>query len=159
MELRQYKILLSAAFVVAAVSFVLPFLTISIDERRGQGSGVELATGSSSVSGRYVHASYEGQVEDGLDLAQLPSGVAFFAMLAAGAGVWLPRRKGFWVGLAAGLVGLLGLFWIRQALSGPALLAEVAFRYGYWLAAVAILIVTGAAAAFLYRTSWTYLHR
>jgi hypothetical protein len=158
-RLRQLKLLLSAAFLAAATSFVFPFLVLTIDERLGRGSGVELAAGDAEVSGRYVHDAYEGQVEDGMDLAQLPAAIAFVALLAGALGTWVPRRKGFWLGLGAGAVALMGLLWLRQAVSGPQLLAVVELRYGYWLATAAILGVTALSGFILYRTSWTYLNR
>jgi hypothetical protein len=132
---------------------------LSIDERVGRGSGVELATGNAEVSGRYVHASYEGKVEEGLDIAELPSAVAFFALLVGALGAWLPGRKRFWLGLAAALGGLLRMFWLRQALSGPSLFAEVDLQSGYWLGMVGVVATAALAGFILYRTSWTYLHR
>jgi hypothetical protein len=156
---RRYKLVLSAVFLGAATCFLLPFLVVSIDERLGRGSGVELATGNPEVSGRYVHASYEGQVEQGMDLAELPAGVAFVALIVGAVGAWLPSRKGFWLGLAAALAGLLGLVWLRQALSGPQLLAEVELQSGYWLSTVGVLVTAALAGFILYRTSWSYLHR
>jgi hypothetical protein len=158
-RLRQFKLAVSTVFLGAAVCFLLPFMVLTVDERRGEGSGVELATANAAVSGRYVHDSYEGQVEEGLDLAQLPAIIAFVAVLAGAVGVWIPRRNGFWLGLTAGGGGLLGLFWLRQALGGPELLAEVEWAYGYWLATVLILASAALTAFFLYRTSWSYLNR
>jgi hypothetical protein len=157
--IRRYKLFMSAVFLGAAMCFLLPFLVLSIDERVGRGSGVELATGNADVSGRYVHDSYEGQIEEGMDLVKLPSAVAFFALLVGAVGAWLPKRRGFWLGLAAAIAGLLGLFWLRQALSGPSLLAEVELQSGYWLSMVAVVVTTAIAAFILYRTSWTYLNR
>jgi hypothetical protein len=157
--IRRYKLFMSAVFLGAATCFLLPFLVLSIDERVGRGSGVELATGNADVSGRYVHASYEGQIEEGMDLAQLPSAVAFFALLIGAVGAWLPSRKGFWLGLAAALAGVLGLFWLRQALSGPSLLAQVELQSGYWLSTVGVVVTAALAGFILYRTSWTYLNR
>jgi hypothetical protein len=143
----------------AAVCFLLPFMIVTVDERRGEGTGVDVATGNAEVSGRYVHDAYEGQVEEGLDLAQLPAIVALVAVLAGAVGVWLPGRRGFWVALAATGAGLLGGFWIRQALSGQQLLAEVEWQYGYWLATALILGSAALSAFLLYRSSWTYLNR
>ena len=158
-RLRQSKLFLSTVFLGAAVCFLLPFLVLTVDLRRGEASGVELATGDAQISGRYVHDSYRGQVEDALDLVQLPAAVAFVAILIGAVGVWIPGRRGFWLGLAAAGVGLLGGFWMRQALSGQQLLAESDWQYGYWLATVLILGSAALAAFLLYRSSWTYLNR
>jgi hypothetical protein len=158
-RLRQAKLLLSTVFLAAAVCFLLQFLVLTVDERRGEASGVELATGDAEVSGRYVHDAYRGQVEDGLDLVQLPAAVSFVAILIGAVGVWIPGRRGFWLGLAAAGAALLGGFWMRQALSGQQLLAESDWQYGYWLATVAILGSAALAAFLLYRSSWTYLNR
>jgi hypothetical protein len=157
--LRRYKLALSTVFLGAAVCFLLPFMVVTVDERRGEGTGVEVATGDTEVSGRYVHDAYEGQVEEGLDLAQVPAVVAFVAVLAGAVGVWLPGRRGFWLGLGAAGAGLLGAFWLRQALSGQQLLAEVEWQYGYWLATVLFLGSAALAALLLYLSSWTYLNR
>ena len=156
---RRYKLFMSTVFLGAATCFLLPFLVLSIDERVGRGNGVELATGNADVSGRYVHASYEGQIEEGLDLAELPTAVAFFALLVGAIGAWLPGRKGFWLGLAAALGGLLGMFWLRQALSGPNLFAEVDLQSGYWLGMVVVVVAAALAGFILHRTSWSYLNR
>jgi hypothetical protein len=158
-RLRQLKLLLSAAFLAAATCFLFPFVVITIDERLGRGSGIELAAENADVSGRYVHDAYVSRVEDAMDLAQLPAAVAFGAMIVGAVGLWLPRRKGFWFGLGAGVVGLVGLLWLRQALSGPQLLTEIELRYGYWLGLAGALGVTALAGFILYRTSWTYLNR
>jgi hypothetical protein len=158
-RLRQAKLLLSTVFLGAAVCFLLQFLVLTVDERRGEATGVELATGDAEVSGRYVHDAYRGQVEDALDLVQLPAAVSFVAILIGAVGVWIPGRKGFWLGLAAAGAALFGGFWMRQALSGQQLLAESDWQYGYWLATVAILGSAALAAFLLYRSSWTYLNR
>ena len=158
-RLRQSKLFLSTVFLGAAVCFLLPFLVLTVDLRRGEATGVELATGDAQISGRYVHDSYRGQVEDALDLVQLPAAVAFVAILIGAVGVWIPGRRGFWLGLAAAGAGLLGGFWMRQALSGQQLLAESEWQYGYWLATVLILGSAALAAFLLYRSSWTYLNR
>jgi hypothetical protein len=158
-RLRQLKLLLSAVLLGTAVCSLLPFLVLTVDERRGEATGLGLATGDAEVSGRYVHDAYRGQVEEGLDLAQSPAALAFVAILIGAVGVWIPGRRGFWLGLAAAGAGLLGGFWMRQALSGQQLLAEAEWQYGYWLATVAILGSAALAAFLLYRTSWTYLNR
>jgi hypothetical protein len=158
-RLRQSKLFLSTVFLGAAVCFLLPFLVLTVDLRRGEATGVELATGDAQISGRYVHDAYRGQVEDALDLVQLPAAVAFVAILIGAVGVWIPGRRGFWLGLAAAGAGLLGGFWMRQALTGQQLLAESEWQYGYWLATVLILGSAALAAFLLYRSSWTYLNR
>lgn len=158
-RLAPYKAVLSALFLAAAVSFLLPFLTIAVDRRLGHGTGIELARGDPAFSGRYVHASYVGEVEHGLNLAELPATVALMALFAGAAAAWLPGRTGLWSALAGGVVGLLGLFWLRQAVTGPLLLANVHVRYGYWVSALAILAAAAASGLFVWRTSWTYLHR
>jgi hypothetical protein len=158
-RLRQAKLLLSSVFLGAAVGFLLPFIVVTVDERRGEGTGVELVTGDAEVTGRYVHDAYRGQVEEALDLVQLPAGIAFVAILIGAVGAWVPARKGFWVGLAAAGAALLGGFWMRQALSGQQLLAEEQWQYGYWVATVLILLSAALSAFLLYRSSWTYLNR
>ena len=158
-RLRQAKLFLSTALLAAAVSFLLPFLVVTVDERRGEGTGVELVTGDAEVSGRYVHDAYEGQVEEALDLVQLPAAIAFVALVGGAVGLWIPGRRGFWVSLAAAGTALLGGFWMRQALSGQQLLAESHWQSGYWLATLLILFSGALAAFLLYRSSWTYLHR
>jgi hypothetical protein len=158
-RLRQAKLLLSTVFLAAAVSFLLPFLVVTVDLRRGEGTGVELVTGDAEVTGRYVHDAYRGQVEEAIDLVQLPAAIAFVAILVGAVGGWVPGRKGFWIGLAASGTGLLGGFWMRQALTGQQLLAEEQWEYGYWLATVFILVSAALSAFLLYRSSWTYLNR
>ena len=158
-RLRQAKLFLSTVLLGATVCFLLPFLVLTVDERRGEATGVELVTGDAAVTGRYVHDAYRGQAEDGLELVQLPAAIAFFALLIGAVGIWIPGRRGFWVGLAAAGLGLIGGFWMRQALSGPQLLTEDQWQYGYWLATVLILASAALSAVLLYRSSWTYLNR
>jgi hypothetical protein len=158
-RLRQAKLFLSTFFLAATVCSLLPFLVLAVDERRGEGTGVELVTGDAEIEGRYVHDAYRGQVEQALDLVQLPAAIAFVALLMGAVGVWIPERGGFWVGLAAASIGLVGGFWMRQALSGQQLLAESQWQYGYWLATALILASAASSAFLLYRSSWTYLHR
>ena len=158
-RLRQAKLLLSTVFLGAAVCFLLPFIVVTVDVRRGEGTGVEHVTGDAEITGRYVHDAYRGQVEEALDLVQLPAAIAFIAILAGAVGTWVPARNGFWVGLAAAGAGLLGGFWMRQAVSGQQLLAEEQWQYGYWLATIFILLSAALSAVLLYRSSWTYLNR
>jgi hypothetical protein len=157
--LRPYKVAVTIAFLAAAACFLLPFFVISVDQRSGSGSGFDIARGEPTISGRYVHASYVGEVERGFDVAELPAGLSFLALLVGAVGAWLPGRKGFWLGLAAAAGSGLGLFWARQAVSGPTVLADVFVRYGYWIALVAVVLAGAVVAFFLRRTSWTYLNR
>ena len=129
-RLRQAKLFLSTVLLGAAVSFLLPFLVLTVDERRGEGTGVELVTGDAAVSGTLRPRRLPG-----------PGGGGARPRPAAGRGRLrrAPDRrsrpldsgtKGFWVGLAAAGTGLLGGFWMRQALSGQQLLAESHWQSG-----------------------------
>lgn len=138
------RLLASAAFAASAASFLFPFLTATVDERRAEATGIDLVTGTPSLTGTYVHASYVGHAETLVDLGRFPA-IAVFAAAAAGALLaWLPTRTALRGGIAATVAGLAGWGALWAATTpGPSLLASADHRYGFWLAGGLLLVAGG----------------
>jgi hypothetical protein len=121
-----------ALFAALVACFFLPFVRVSL-EREATATGFGLATGTATFSGRYTHASYEGEVEDAVNRGRRPAAIGFAAALAGLALSWVRgRRASLWaLGMAA--VAGVSVFIIRPAVAsfiGP----EADFRYGLTLA-------------------------
>ncbi|MDQ3891016.1 MAG: hypothetical protein M3312_10785 [Actinomycetota bacterium] len=133
--MRATRLASPALFAVVLACFSLPFLDVAIDAREAHARGFELASGTTRVEGRYVHAAYEGEVERAVRRGRWPAATALVAALAglvlSPFGGW----KGARFALAAASVVVLGLLALRQTPSsylGPA----TDFRYGFALALV-----------------------
>lgn len=127
----------SLFFLLVAGTLALPFVVVSVDERRAEASGLELAEGEAEVTGRYVHAAYEGQAEEVVDEARGPAVAVAVAALAGLGLVWLPGRAGLLVGAALACLALLGLAGIFRTTTSALDLADTDLRAGYGLAAAA----------------------
>jgi hypothetical protein len=139
-----------ALFALVAAAFALPVVVVTVDERRAEASGLELAEGDPELSGRYVHAAYEGEAEGVMDEARAPALAVLVASVAAAAVVWLPGRAGLAAAAALALVALIGLFGVFQTTTSSLDLADANLRLGYPLAllgAVAALAWCWAAAS------------
>lgn len=141
-----------ALYALVALAFLLPFLQSTTDARAGKATGVELARGEPSLTGRYVHDAFEGQVEQVFSDGRAPALVALVAALAGLALTWLPYRIGPAAGSAAGLAGLGAMFVLYQQ-AGSAF-ALTSWRPGFWIAAAAFLVAGGWALAVAVRTPW-----
>ena len=119
---------------LALASFLLPWLTVSADRRRGDATGLELVLRAPDYSGRYVHLAWQGEVEAIVGSAQLWALPAFVAAALAALLVLLPWRPAWWAGLAlvaAGAVSLL--LWVQATTS--AYRPPIPDRHaGFWLA-------------------------
>jgi hypothetical protein len=130
----RLRVLSSAAFGATAASFLLPFLTVTL-ERRAEATGIDLVANTPSFSGSYVHASYVGDVELLVGDGHFPALIAFALALVGVAGAWLPARKGVVSGVLAALLGLIGMWALWSATTGgPQLFASSDHRYGFWVA-------------------------
>jgi len=127
----------SLLFLLVAGTLALPFVDVSVDERRAEASGLELAGGEAELTGRYVHAAYEGQAEEVLGEARGPAVAVAVAALAALGLAWLPGRAGLTLGAALAGLALLGLAGIFRATASSLDLADADLRAGYGLAAAA----------------------
>ena len=123
--------------------FFLPFLTAS-SERVARATGIELVTENASLSGRYIHAAYEGEVELVVEHGHIPALVAFVfgaaALLAWWPRHWLAPRATLALGIAA-VVSMLALWQTTSARFVP-----VDRHSGFWLATLLFLLATVAAA-------------
>jgi hypothetical protein len=141
-----------ALYALVALCFLLPFLSAAVDARTGEATGLELARGEPTLSGRYVHAAFEGQVEEVFEDGRAPALVALVAALAGVALSWLPYRIGPALGVAAGVAGLGGLFVLYQQ-AGTAF-AETSWKPGFWLTGAAFLVAGGWALAIALKARW-----
>ena len=141
-----------ALYALVALCFLLPFLSVAIDARTGEATGLELARGEPSLSGRYVHAAFEGQVEEVFDDGRMPALVALVAALAGLALSWLPYRIGPALGVVSGAAGLGGLFVLYQQ-AGTAF-AATSWKVGFWIAAAVFLAAGGWSLALALKTRW-----
>ena len=146
------RALACGAFALALLALALPFATITSDLRRSEPSGLELALGDASYTGHYVHDAYRGQVELLVAGGETPALVAFVALAAAVAFVWLPWRLGPAAGVAFGALALLALFVFYQRTGASFSFAQSDRRYGYWLTVLALAGATGWSALVLART-------
>ena len=131
------RLLGSLLFLLVAGTLALPFVVVSVDERRAEASGLELAEGDAELTGRYVHEAYEGQAETVVDEARGPAVAVAVAALAGLGLVWLPGRAGFVLGAALAGLALLGLAGIFRTATSSLDLADADLRAGYGLAAAA----------------------
>ena len=125
-----------APLAVTAVlaSFLLPWLTVTADERRAEATGLELVTGDVGYTGHYVHDAWRGEVERLVENGEAWALPAFVAVGVALAFVLLPWRLAWWAGLAVTAVALvLILLWL-QATSSAFNPPEPNREWGMWVA-------------------------
>ncbi len=128
--------------------FALPFATLTSDLRRAEPSGLDLATGGTSFSGRYVHDAYRGQVERLVDDGRGPALVALVFIAAALVLVWLPWRLGPAAGVGLAFLALLALLGLYQATRSTFSFAQTDRSAAYWLT-IACLFAAGGWCAFV----------
>ena len=133
------RVLTSVLFTVALAAFALPFFRAVSDERVSRATGLELAAADAPIAGRYVHAAYEGEVEQLVRQARAPAIVALGAALVGITAAWLPHRIASFLGLAAAVVGTLALFVLWQVTTPTFEPPETDRRYGFWLAMLLFL--------------------
>lgn len=133
------RLVASLLFALLAAAFVLPAISVAVDERRAEASGLELAFGDPDLSGRYVHAAYEGEVESFVADLGGPARGAFVCALAALALVWLPGRAGPATGAGLTALALLGLLLFYLTTTSGFDLVDAELRLGYPVLVVAAL--------------------
>jgi hypothetical protein len=133
----------SAGFVVAAISFMMPFMTVSCSAAKLTFTGIDLSIGRTIEEPQLFGPAKEHRVPPE------PLALAALAAAAAGAGVALvdrdPTRMASAALAAAGGLSLLGLKnkVDREAQQQAFGLITVSYELGYWIA------LSGYAAAFL----------
>jgi hypothetical protein len=146
------RLLAAAAFAATAASFLLPFLTVTL-ERRAEATGIDLVRDSPAMTGRYVHDSYVGEVELLVGRGHVPAIVVFSLALAGFLVACVPARKAFACGAVVATAGLAAMWALWETTTpGSLILASSAHRYGFWLAA-ALFAVSGGAIVRGLRTS------
>lgn len=141
--LLRYRLIASAAFAATGASLLLPFVSVTL-ERRAEATGVDLVTGTPSLSGTYVHAAYEGEVEQLVDMGHVPAIVVFASAIVGSLVAWFPGRRTFAAGLFAAVVGLAAMWALFETTTpGRQLFASSDHRYGFWLAG-GLYLVSGS---------------
>jgi MFS family permease len=141
-----------ALFALVVLAFQLPFLRATTDARVGEATGLELARGEPSYSGRYVHDAFEGQVEETFSDGRIPALVALVAAFAGAVLSWIPYRGGPALGVASAVVGIAASFGLFQQ-AGTAF-AETSWQVGFWLAVVLFLVAGAWSLAVAAKTPW-----
>ncbi len=131
------RALAAVLFALVAAAFALPVVVVTVDERRAEATGLELAGGDAEITGRYVHAAYEGEAEALVEDAGGPARVVLGLVLAGLALVWLPGRAGFAAGAALGGLAVLALLVLHQTSTSAFDLADADLRPGFPLALAA----------------------
>jgi hypothetical protein len=134
-------------FLIAAIGFVLPFVTSTAPDRTGRATGIQLVGGSPEYEGEYLHAAFEGEVETLMENGFLPARISFAAVLVGLGLALIPRRRSVVGSVLASAVALIGLVWVRSATATPFSPPSTTLEYGFWLTGV--LIVVAAAYAFV----------
>jgi hypothetical protein len=122
-----------ALLAASAACFALPWLAVSLEERRGRGTGIELVRGRPDFSGRYVHASSEGEVEDAFDNGSLWARIGLVLVGVTLVLLIVPWGPATWVGAVFwGLTTLSLLAW-TQAVTKEFVPPYVDRLAGFWL--------------------------
>jgi hypothetical protein len=127
---RLAAVLLTLA---AAACFALPWLTVTMEERRGRGTGLELVRDRPDFSGRYVHASSEGEVEDAFDNGSLWARIALVLLGVTLLFLLVPWRPATWIGAVFWALTTLSLLAWTQAVTKEFVPPYVDRLAGFWL--------------------------
>jgi hypothetical protein len=136
------RLIASLVFVMAAACFALPFLSVSVDERHGEATGIQLVREDEDLRGRYVHDSFRGEVERLVNRGELPAKIVLGLVAVGIAVAWMPGRWGLRLPLAAALLGLLGMAVFMRTTMPPFSPPDSDRRYGFWL--LGLLLVAAA---------------
>jgi hypothetical protein len=151
------RLVTTALFALAALSFVLPFLRVTADRRVAEATGWELATKSIEYSGTYVQLAFQGEAERWATAGEAPALLAVVLLVAAAVLVWLPWRVGPAVASGCGALALFMLFALYLRVDSQLALADVNRRYG--LAVAALLSLAGTVWATLVAVETHYWWR
>jgi hypothetical protein len=126
----------SALFGLAALTFVLPFLSVEADRRRAEATGIELVTSSVRFSGTYVQQAFRGEAERWAHAGERPALIAFCLLLSGLVLVWLPWRIGPTAATLCGALALVAFYALYQRVGSRYALAITHHRAGMVLAIV-----------------------
>jgi hypothetical protein len=115
--MRRYRVARIAAVALLAASaacFALPWLSDTMEERRGRATGLELVRDRPELSGRYVHESSEGEVENAFENGSLWARIALVLVGVTLVLVLVTWRPATWIGAVFwGLTTLSLLAWTQ----------------------------------------------
>ena len=151
------RLVATALYALAALSFLLPFLRVTADRRVAEATGWELATKSVQYSGTYVQLAFQGEAERWATAGEAPALLALVLLVVAAVLVWLPWRVGPAVAFGCGVLALFMLFALYLRVDSQLALADVNRRYG--LAVAALLTLAGTVWATLVAVETRYWWR
>jgi hypothetical protein len=137
-------------FAAAVACLLLPFLTVSADQRRGTGTGFQLVARSARFHGSYVQGAYAGEVEDLVHNATTPMRLLLAIIVIGLCSAVLPFRRATQAALGAGVVGLVLMYVVQAVSSSRFHPPDSHVRVGYW-AVLGLLFTVVAWATWLLR--------
>jgi hypothetical protein len=132
---RRLVARLAAVLLLAATAgcFALPWLTVTLEERRGRGTGIELVRDRPSFTGHYVHASSEGEVEDAFENGSLWARIALVLVAVTLLLLLVPWPPATWAGAVVWAPTTLSLLAWSQAVTSEFVPPYVDRLAGFWL--------------------------
>ena len=127
------RLIASLVFIMGAACFALPFLSVSVDARRGEATGIQLITENEDFQGRYVHDAYRGEVEQLVDRGELPAKIMLALVVMGVAVAWVPGKLGLRLAVGTALLGLLGMGIFMRTTMPTFSPPDSVRRYGFWL--------------------------
>ena len=155
--LGRWPRVLALALLAGAVGcFFLPFLAVDFEPRRARATGIQLVTDSASYRGKYLHSSYEGDVETVVRNGRFWAIPSFAFVVLALVLALLPSRASWVAAVVMSVLGVLTLLALFQGTSTPFHPPFPDHQYGFWLA---ILLLLGGGAALGFWLSEPASHR
>jgi hypothetical protein len=116
----------------SAASFALPWLSVTMEQRRGRATGIELVRERPDLSGRYVHESSEGEVENALENGSLWARIALVLVGVTLVLALVPWRPATWAAAVSWVLTCLGLLAWTQAVTKAFVPPYVDRLAGFW---------------------------
>lgn len=135
------RVLAPLVLAASLACFSLPFLSLSVDARSAEATGLELVTGDVTYRGSYIHDAWRGELEGIVRDGHIWAVPAFGAILLACVLLLLPWRRAWWAAVVVAAVGLVLMLFVFQATSSVFHPPDPHRLYGYWLALGIVLLV------------------
>ena len=128
-------------FAAAIGCLLLPFVSISLDERRASATGFQLVANRPTFHGRYVQLAYAGEAETLIHHAAWPARLVLAACVVGACSILLTRRRARQASLWAAIAALVLLFVLRFVSASRFHPPYSSCRAGFWLCAVVLFAV------------------
>ena len=127
------RLLAASLLLVSIACFALPWVTVQEDTRRADATGLELVRRDVGISGRYVHASSEGDVEVIVHNSETWARIALVLLGLAVLLLLVPLRPVEWAALVVTGLATLALVAWTQAATADLPPPEGDMHGGFWL--------------------------